>query len=193
MSKKTLIFDVTTKIRCTWNNHMEDIRPNLGSNLKKIRGSKVSLESPGYADYHTRSLTMRLLGEKFCGAWKWGGSYWKSSQKRLVRTDVYLTKVTCPFFVKIDFLIGYDKLGYGEQNLPGWQFFKCPEVRFFRTSKWRHKWRHYSASGKKSKIFSFKYTCIIYRWKGNFPVIKSLFETCFRKWSGEKLQASEDR
>ena len=43
---------------------------------------------------------------------------------------MYLKKVTCPFFVKIDFLIGYDKLGYGEQNLPGWQFFKCPEVRF---------------------------------------------------------------
>ena len=43
---------------------------------------------------------------------------------------MYLKKVTCPFFVKIDFFIGYDKLGYGEQNPPGWQFFKCPEVRF---------------------------------------------------------------
>ena len=46
---------------------MEDIRPNLGSKLKKIRGSKVSLESPGYADYHTRSLTMRLLGKNSVG------------------------------------------------------------------------------------------------------------------------------
>ena len=106
---------------------------------------------------------------------------------------MYLKKVTCPFFVKIDFLIGYDKLGYGEQNLPGWQFFKCPEVRFSG---------HLSDvindvitrdPEKSRKIFSFKYTCIIYRWKGNFPVIKSLFETCFWKRSGEKLQASEDR
>ena len=42
---------------------VEDIRPDLGSNLTKM-------ESPGYADYHTKSLTMRLLGKKFCGASK---------------------------------------------------------------------------------------------------------------------------
>ena len=104
---------------------------------------------------------------------------------------MYLKKVTCPFFVKIDFLIEYDELGYGEQNLPGWQFFKRPEVRFsghpsdvINDVIIRH-------PEKSRKIFSFKYTCIIYRWKGNFPVIKSLSGGEVRKQSRKKLSALE--
>ena len=42
---------------------------------------------------------------------------------------------------------------------------------------------------EKSK--SFKYSHIIYRWKGNFKPIKSLFGTYVRKWSGKTLWALE--
>ena len=37
-------------------------------------------------------------------------------------------------------------------------------------------WRHHDVTGD-GKFFSFKYRHIVYRWKGNFKLIKSLFKT----------------
>ena len=69
---------------------VEDIRPDLGSNLKKIWGSKVlvPLESPGYADKNTGSLILRLLGKEFCGVSKRGGPYRKSIWTHPLKIDV---------------------------------------------------------------------------------------------------------
>ena len=106
------------------------------------------------------------------------------------KEDPYIKIFKCPLFTRNspaaiaiylasaytqDFMVWIDSMGHWNHKNQ-WAHF-CALERF-------PLWRHDGVSwhDRWSNFFSLKYTCIIYHLKGNFMLIKNLFETYV--WNG---------